>query len=346
MPDRRRRVSAEDVAREAGVSRTTVSFVLNNTPGKGITESTRQRVLDAANRLGYEPNEYARRLARTANLSVGVLVCHSQFAYSDVFITRVLEGMSQVANRFRARLSLEPVRINEPSYLDLAGRYGFDGIILINAHEADEALMEVADRGFPAVSMDDVGEISVDQVYVDNEAAAEEMTTYLLNLGHRRIAFIGHAPSAYYSSQKRLGGYRRALEWHGVEFDDSLVRFADFTERSGYEQMDHVIEHAGDVDAVFAGNDVVAYGVIRALKNAGHRIPEDTSVAGFDDDYVSRFLNPPLTTMALPASSYGAAAVEMLMERVVEPDGPQPRTRILKARMSVRGSCAPPRQAG
>lgn len=341
MPDRKRRVSAEDVAREAGVSRTTVSFVLNNTPGKGITESTRERVLDAAARLGYKPNEHARRLARTASLSIGVLVCHSQFAYSDVFITRVLEGMSQVANRFRARLSLEPVRLDEPSYLDLARRYAFDGIILINAHEADRALMEVADHRYPAVSMDDVGEIAVDQVYVDNIAAAEEMTSYLLNLGHRRIAFVGHAPNAYYSSQKRLEGYRRAMQKHAGGFDESLVRFADFTERSGVEQMNELLAEVGTVEAVFAGNDVVAYGVIRALINAGHRIPEDTSVAGFDDDYVSRFLNPPLTTMALPASSYGAAAVEMLMERVGEPDGPEPRTRILKARMSVRGSCAP-----
>lgn len=342
MPERRRRVSAEDVAREAGVSRTTVSFVLNNTPGKGIAESTRQRVLDAAARLGYEPNEHARKLARTRSLSVGVLVCHTQFTYSDVFITRVLEGMSQVANRFRARLVLEPVRIDEPSYLELARRYGFDGIILINAHDEDPALMEIAAERFPAVSMDDVGEIAIDQVYVDNAAAASELTSYLLGLGHRRIGFIGHAAHTYYSSRKRLEGYRRALEGAGYVFDPSYVAFADFSERSGYIQAQALFERVGEVDAIFAGNDVVAYGAIRAVIDRGCRIPDDLSIVGFDDDYVSRFLNPPLTTMALPANSFGAAALEMLMQRVAEPSIRDPRNRILEARLAVRGSCAPP----
>ncbi len=337
------RVSAEDVAKEAGVSRTTVSFVLNNTPGKSIAEATRQRVIEAAARLGYIPNENARRLARTRARTIGLFVCHSQAVYSDAFITRVLEGMSQAVNRFRARLVVQPVSLRETNYLDIARRDEADGIILINAHVDDRALAAVAEEGFPTVAMDYVGDVPVDQVYVDNSSAAREITEYLLELGHRRIAMITHASPVFFSARKRLEGYRAALKHGGVSYDPGLVRHADFSEQSGFVQMQGILSTAPDVTAVFAGNDVVAYGVIQALHQAGLRVPEDLSVVGYDDDYMSRFLNPPLTTMVLPAAGHGAAAVETLVERMTSSANGTPVFRELRAHIAVRDSCGPPR---
>lgn len=341
----KRPTSAADVARAAGVSRTTVSFVLNNTPGKSITEATRQRVLDAATRLGYTPNENAQRLARTRSRTVGLFICHSQFIYSDVFITRVLEGMSQAVNRYRARLVVQPVSLRDTDYRDIVRRDGVDGIILINAHEEDPALRALADEDFPTVSMDYLDDVLIDQVYVDNEAAARQVTEYLIGLGHRRIAMIAHAPGVFLSARKRFAGYRRALEHAGIPFDPGLVRHADFSEESGFVQMEHLLRAGTMPSAVFAGNDVVAYGALQAIQQAELRVPEDISLAGFDDDYVSRFLNPPLSTMALPAAGHGSAAVNMLMTRIEEGERrsePRPVRRLLSSHISVRDSCAPP----
>ncbi len=341
----KRRVSATDVARAAGVSRTTVSFVLNNTPGKSITEGTRQRVLEAAARLGYTPNEDARRLARIRSRTIGLFICHSRFVYSDVFITRVLEGMSQSANKYRARLVVQPVSLRDTDYRELARRDRVEGIILINAHDEDPALLALAEDGFPTVSMDFLDEVPIDQVYVDNAAAAGEITEYLVGLGHRRIGMITHAPPVFLSARKRLEGYRTALERAGLSYDPALVRHADFSEESGFIQMQDLLASDRRPTAVFAGNDVVAYGALQAAHQAGLIVPEDISIAGFDDDYMSRFLNPPLTTMVLPAAGHGAAAVEALMNRLehdpADPPG-QPLRRLFRAHISVRDSCSPP----
>jgi LacI family transcriptional regulator len=335
------RVSAEDVAREAGVSRTTVSFVLNNTPGKSIPESTRQRVLDAAGRLGYTPNEDARRLARVRARTIGLFICHSQFVYSDAFITRALEGMSQAVNRYRVRLVVHPVSLREASYIALARQTGASGIVLINTHTEDPALAELAASGFPAVSMDYLDDGAIDQVYVDNEAAAREIVEYVLGLGHRRIGMITHAPPVFFAARKRLEGYRGAIEAAGVEYDPSLVRHADFSEQSGYTQMQDLLKRVPDITAVFAGNDVVAYGAMQAILQSGRRIPDDLSIVGFDDDYMSRFLNPPLTTMVLPAAGHGATSIDTLMKRIDDPETGRPFRKLLQAHIAIRESCAP-----
>lgn len=337
------RVSAEDVAKEAGVSRTTVSFVLNNTPGKSIAEATRQRVMEAASRLGYVPDENARRLARTRTRTVSLLVCHNQLVYSDAFITRVLEGMSQAVNRARVRLLVHPVSLRATDYQDIAHRDRAEGIVLINAHDEDTALQDLARSDFPVVTMDYVGALGVDQVYIDNCAAAKDMVRYLLELGHRKVAILVHAPRIFFSASKRLAGYREALKQAGIEADLDLIRFASFSEQSGFDQMNDLLQSRPDITAVFAGNDVVAYGAMQAILQTGRSIPEDVSLAGFDDDYMSRFLSPALTTVALPASGHGAAAVEVLVERMNGAAPDDPVERLLSTHLVTRESTGPPR---
>lgn len=345
MPREKHVVSAEDVAREAGVSRTTVSFVLNNTPGKSIKESTRERVLDAAARLGYIPNEDARRLAMVRTMTIALIVCHSQFVYSDAFITRALEGMSQAANRARARLVVLPVGLRQASYLDLARQTDASGIVLINTHEQSDALRELAAARFPAVSMDYLENVAVDQSYVDNQGASREAVEHLAGLGHRRIALIAHAAPVFSTSRMRLEGYRAALGEAGIPYDPAIVRHADFSEHSGFLEMTWLLKNAPDVTAVFAGNDVVAYGAMQAVLQADLRIPEDMSIVGFDDDYMSRFLNPPLTTMALPAAGHGAMSVELLIDRIRGLQEPPPVRRTIPFSIAVRSTTGPPRDS-
>lgn len=337
---KRSRVSAADVAGEAGVSRTTVSFVLNNTPGKHISESTRQRVLEAAARLGYEPNQDARRLAMLRNRSIGLFICHSQYVYTDAFIVRTIEGMSQAVNRHRVRLVIQPLGLREQSYLSLAERDNVDGIILINTHDDDPALTEVIDAGFPAVSMDYLENREISQVYVDNRVAGRELVDYLATLGHRRIAMITHAPTYFSASKMRLQGYRDAMEAHGAEIAEGYITYGDFSEQSGYQAMNELLNLRRPPTAVFAGNDVVAYGALTAIKEAGLLVPQDISLVGFDDDYLSRYLDPPLTTMALPAAGMGSAAAALLVDRL-DRETPAAKTQrlVLPTHIAIRSSC-------
>lgn len=321
------------------MSRTTVSFVLNNTPGKNISEPTRQKVLLTASRLGYTPNEDARRLAMVRHNSIGLYICHSQYVYTDAFIVRTVEGMSQAVNRHRARLVIHPLTLNESSYLKLARQDEVDGIILINAHDEDPALAELESAGFPAVAMDYLPDSGVDQVYVDSKRAAAELVQYLVDLGHRRIAMITHASVVYSASKMRLAGYRRALDAAGIDYESSLVRYGDFSEHSGYAAMQSLLALDWPPTAVFAGNDVVAYGAMSAIRDAGLAIPGDMSIVGFDDDYLSRYLNPPLTTVALPAAGMGSAAASLLISRLDGEVADFPTRIVLPAHISVRGSC-------
>ena len=336
----KRRVSAEDVASEAGVSRTTVSFVLNNTPGKAISEETRRRVLEAAERLGYIPDEHARRLAMSRKRAIGLFIGHSQYVYTDAFISRVVEGMAQAMNRRRVQLIIHPVSLTERSYMHLAKRDQVEGIVFINTHDDDPAIAEVIDVGFPAVSLDPLGNREIDQVYVDNEDATNEVVRYLLQLQHQDIAMITHARTEYSASRIRLAAFKSVCREAGIEPRPDWVQYGDFSEHSGYVATQRILASHPLPTAIFAGNDVVAYGAMRAINDAGLRIPDDISLCGFDDDYLSRYLNPPLTTMALPAAGMGSAAVSLLMSRLDgDEDVPFPSKVVLPAQLSIRSSC-------
>ncbi len=242
-------ISAQDVALLAGVSRTTVSFVLNNTPGKNISEVTRRKVREAAESLGYLPNEEARKLAMTRDRSFGLFICHDQPVYSDMFLTRVLEGMSQADNRLRVRLVVHPTQLRETSYLDLARRDSVDGIIFINVHDDDPAFIELLGEEFPAVCMDFVGDVRIDQVYIDNVAAARQTVQHLIDLGHRSIGMIAHADPLYLASRTRIIGYEEALAAADIELVNARLRTGDFSEQSGYREMQELLRADPSVTA-------------------------------------------------------------------------------------------------
>ncbi|MFW5994500.1 MAG: LacI family DNA-binding transcriptional regulator [Spirochaetia bacterium] len=340
---KRKRISAADVARMAGVSRTTVSFVLNNTPGKSISEDTRQRVLEACRRLNYEPDENARRVAMVRNQTVGLYIRHSQYVYTDAFIVRTVEGMAQAVNRHRIQLVIQPIsQQTRIGYSNLIDRDGLDGVILINTREDDPEIDDLIRSDVPVVSLDDLGDAPIDQVIVDNHGAAGAMVDYLLQLGHERIAMIAHAPTYYTASHLRVNGYHAAMSRAGISVPEGFLQIADFSEQSGYEAMKQLLSLRTEPTAVFAGNDVVAYGALFAIREAGLQIPGQISLVGFDDDYLSRYLNPPLTSMALPAAGMGSAAVERLVAHMSAGAPVTAQRMVLPANISVRASSAPP----
>lgn len=315
---KKRMVSASDVAKLAGVSRTTVSFILNNTPGKHISEATRQRVLQAATALEYVPDEDAVSVARRTHYTIGFFICHSSSIFTDAYIIRLIDGMALVLNKHRCQLVLQPLRQSQTNYGELARSHGLDGVILINTHTNDPGIAELERAGLPLVVIGSIQELHIPQVDIDNTAAAREMTEYLISLGHSKIAMIVHAPVSYYAAAHRLLGYTAALEAAGIPVNPEYIRIADFTEASGYRAMGELLDLTDRPTAVFAGNDVVAYGAMQAIQDAGLEIPRDISLAGFDDDYLSRYINPPLTTVTQPAAGLGEAAARLVLKQILE----------------------------
>ena len=337
---KRKGVSSAEVAQEAGCSRTTVSFVLNNTPGKNISEETRIKVLEAADRLGYIPDENARRLVMGRTRSVGFFICHSMSIYSDAFLIRLMEGVTQVLNKRRVQLVLQPLKLKDMNYMRLAHEDQVDGIILTNTHDHDRGIPELVRKNFPFVVNGSLEDKNIPQVDVDNRKAAAEMASYLLGLGHRRIAMITHAPLTFWAARERLEGFRQALTGFQIDLNEDYLAVGDFTEESGYNAAKKILSLPVPPTAIFAGNDIIAYGVYKAAKDMSVSIPGSLSVAGFDDDFLSRYLNPPLTTMNLPAGGLGSTAAQLLLDKMDSGASAFQRGPIiLPTRMSIRESC-------
>ena len=309
-----RGASSAEVARLAGVSRTTVSFVLNNTPGKVIPEDTRKRVIEAARALDYQPDVNARRVAKATRRTVGLVIGHSGSAYSDAYILRLLEGIAPVLNKARCRLVMVPVRRNLPIDPAMALHYGLDGVLVTNLRHAEPDLGALALTKVPLVAIGVVADGSICQIDIDNHRAACQATAHLLEFGHRDLGMIIHAPLAYAAARTRLAGFREALAGAGITVPDSWIQVADFTEESGYRCMQYLLSQARSPTAVFAGNDAIAWGAMQAIQDANLHIPGDISLVGFDDDFPSRFLDPPLTSVTVPAASLGERAARMLLD--------------------------------
>jgi len=334
---KRKPVSQVEIARVAGVSRTTVSFVLNNVRGKNISEETRQRVVAAAREFGYSPDESAVDTATSREGAVSLFVCHSESAFSDAYILRLLEGMGPALHKSRYDLRVVQFRVSRHDYVETARKGGYAGIMLLNTHADDPGIAELEASRLPFVVIGSLPDDSLAQVDIDNAEAAGRAGQYLVGLGHRDIAVIAHAPATFLAVRARLEGFLGALRAAGVELPESRLHYASFTEESGHAAMKELLAE-GRPSAVFATNDMVAYGAMRALDEAGLAVPDDVSIVGFDDDYMSRYTNPPLTTVTLPAEGIGRRAAESLL-RVVHGGHIHGGIHILPTSLTIRRSC-------
>jgi DNA-binding LacI/PurR family transcriptional regulator len=342
----RKRVTAQDVARLAGVSRTTVSFVLNNVTDMRISEETRQKVLEAARLLNYHPDAVARRMVTGQTRVLGFVLRQSpEQAFADLFLPQVLNGLSQAAARQGYQVLFEPIPPDQPNtmYARLVNERHVDGIILSGPRFDDEDLLRLHREGAALVLIGRLPDVEIPYVDVDNIGGARMATEYLIRKGHRRIGLITNAPLSYTASAERLAGYRQALEAAGLPFDETLVRCGNFTPQSGYQAMTDLLQVRPLPTAVFVASDTVALGALQAIRHAGLQIPTDISLIGFDDIPLAGFLDPPLTTVHLPAFNLGWEAAEMLLQRL-QTEEASPLYRLLATHLVERESCAPPRK--
>jgi DNA-binding LacI/PurR family transcriptional regulator len=336
----RQRIISQDVAKRAGVSRTTVSFVLNGVKEANISEETRERVLAAAAELGYVPDATAQALATGRSRTIGLVFTRSN-PYANVGSThiQIIEGLMGVVRQFGVRLLIDSLGHAETadSYLDLARTKRIDGLILFDLRADDQALYDLVHDDFPVVLLGRLPGVNVCSVEFDNRAGAQAAVEHLLAQGHTRIGLIAHGPLAFTGVTERALGYQDALATAGIAFDDTLVRYGDFGPDSGFAAAMSLLAAPVAPTALFVTSDVVAYGVLAALHERGIAIPDAMAVVGFDDQPLARFLTPPLTTVRISFEDMGRQAGKLLLDlihRDIEPG----RQVLLDAALIVRAS--------
>ena len=338
-----RRPTGEDVASEAGVSRTTVSFVLNGRMDMKIPTETRQRVIDAAERLAYHPQSSARQLAggRSNVIALVMRQTPEQIA-SDAVLAETLRGLASAARVDGFRVMVEPLEPDghDAAYTALLRAQHADGLIISGPRLDDPSLVALISEDFPIVIQGAFPGATVASVDIDNLAGARGAVEHLVSLGHKHIACITNAPLVYTAAQERLDGYRQAMHGAGLQTPDELMIEAAFDAPSGHTAMADLLGRGVAFDAVFVASDVVALGAIGALREAGRRVPSDISVVGFDDIPLAAYFDPPLTTVRLPAFELGQAAGRALLGRIAN-HGIATRT-LLSTELIVRASTAPP----
>lgn len=336
-----RRVTSRDVADRAGVSRTTVSFVLNDVPGANISQETRERVLQAAQELGYVPDAAARSLASRRTHTLGlVLVRNQSHIAADAFLPQVIHGLTESTRQAGFHLLLEPVEdISHPdAYIHLVRAKHIDGIVLSGPRFDDKQLTTLVKEGFPVVLLGQLPAKSACFVDVDNRSAARVAVEHLIQVGHQRIACITNASLEYTGSADRLAGYRDALQAAGLAYEERLVRLGDFVPESGYQAAHSLLQRMPPPAALFVASDVVAFGAMAAIRERGLSIPDDVALVGFDDVPLARYVDPPLTTVRLPAAELGRQAGKMIIG-LIQNGGVVAKQMILETKLIVRASC-------
>lgn len=330
-------VTIMDVAREVGVSYSTVSRVINNF--EHVHPETRQKVLEAIARLGYVANQQARSLAGGRSQVIGLLVPE----IGNTYIGTVMRGIDAELAAAEYDLMLYTThhrRIKESQYVAALTRGVTDGLLLLVPRNSQAYIESLYQRQFPYIVIDHQGFDDYSPAVVGNNwQGAFDATEYLLNLGHRRIGHVA-GDQRLSAGVDRLSGYRAALEKYQVPYDPALVIEGRFSQEESYQAANALLDLAEPPTAIFAGNDMSAFGALEAIRSRGLRVPEDVSLVGFDDIPEAAYTHPALTTVRQPLEDMGRIATRMLLEIISTGKLPSKRV-VVETQLIVRQSCRP-----
>lgn len=330
-------VTVKDVAEKSGVSVSTVSHVINGT--RFVSEDLRNKVREAMNTLEYKPNLIARSLRTKRSNVLGLIIADITNPYYSE-MARNIESLGHIQNFTVMLCNSEGEPIKEEFYINRLMEMRADGIIIISSKIHQEKLEEMVGRDLPVVLIDKHGVgIHMDLVAIDEYEGGRLATEHLISLGHRRIACI-NGVSENYLNLDRLRGFRAAMESAGLDTDEQLIISSDFDVVAGFRNAKMLLEMEDKPTAIFATGDLIAYGVIQAAHQMGVRIPEELSVVGFDDIYLSKFFVPPLTTVKQPLYEISEAAINCFFERM-ENNQKTGRTIHYNVHLEVRESTGP-----
>jgi len=327
-------VKMSEVAKLAKVSTSTVSRVLSNAPY--IAEETRQRVLEAVKSLNYKPNRLASNFRKRSSKTVVVVLPD----ITNVFFSKIIQGLQTVAKESDYHVLLGDTGNNlqlEKEFIELVKERLVDGLILTTARIPKEEILAASQIMPVVLACEYIDGYDVPTVCIDNIIAARQATEHLINLGHKKIAFIT-GPLGIILSKDRLDGYRQALLLNEIFIDESLIQEGDFTVKSGYDITMKFLAVESPPTAIFASNDEMAVGAIKAIKQKGFRVPEDIAIVGFDDIPLCNIVEPELTTIAQPRYDIGCQAMEMLL-KIIKGDSLERRQIVLPHKLEIRDSC-------
>ncbi len=330
-------LTLEDIARMSGVSRSTVSRVINGDPK--VNQRTRKKVEQIIQEINFQPNMAARGLAAGHTRVIGLVIpVGVSFIFTDPYFPLLIQGVSAacIAHEYSVMLWLA-----EPKYeRKTIGQILYGGLIdgvVVSALALDDPLVDrlfESNRPFITVGRHPTNE-KISYVDVDNRSGAYLGVSYAFRAGHKKVALIG-GPLNTISGLDRHQGYLDALHERGLSLQPELVAEGDYSDSSGYQAMKRLLPQRPD--AVFVASDAMAFAAMRAIQEAGLSIPQDIAVVGFDDIPPSATSNPPLTTVRQPILGTGKMAAEMLIEMIAHPN-PQPRRVVLPTELVVRASC-------
>jgi DNA-binding LacI/PurR family transcriptional regulator len=325
----------EQVAALAGVSRATVSRVVNGSPK--VLPDTVAAVEQAIGQLGYVPNRAARALVTRRTDSVALVMPEPDSrVFSDPFFAGILRGVSRTLAPTSSQLVLliEPAEGDDQRLLRYLRGGHVDGAIIVSHHGRDNVLQELAQLPLPIVfSARPIGvEVPVASVDVDNVAGARTAVEYLLSKGRKRIGIIA-GPLDMTAGLDRLTGYREVVAEAGIA---EAVVFGDFTAEGGEQATVQLLDEHPDLDGIFVANDLMATATLRVLSQRGRRVPDDVSVVGFDDSVVATTTTPQLTTVRQPVEKLGSRLAELLLAKIGGADLTSPE--IYGTELVVRGS--------
>jgi LacI family repressor for deo operon, udp, cdd, tsx, nupC, and nupG len=327
-------VRIADVAKLANVSTATVSRVISNSGS--VKSETTAKVLEAIEKLNYQPNLLARQLRRLETKTILVIVPD----ITNPFFSNVLRGIETVAieNGYQVILGDTDNHVDrESGYLNILRQKKADGTILLTARSDQHLLEEIASE-YPVVLACEYFEGSkLPTVSIDNISSARKATEYLISLNHKRIAHIS-GPLEVVVGRDRLRGYHQAMIQHSLPVEPFLVQEGDFSYESGFNLMMKLLALKNPPTAVFAANDEMAIGAIKAIKSKGLKVPDDLSVIGFDDIKFASIFEPALTTIAQPTFEMGKKAIELLLKLINNGELEKDQY-ILEDKLVVRDSC-------
>ena len=322
-----------DVAQRAGVSISTVSRVLNNSAA--VDEAKRARVEEAAAALGYSPNPNALGLLGQSTGGIGVLLPYIAGDFFSEFLHGIDRATSDAGYFLIVSSSHRSVKEFRAVIQGLNRRV--DGLIVMSTEVPAQTVMEWLPADLPITFVNtDVAGTDADAINFDNRGGACAVTEHLLDQGHTRIAFLA-GPEGSFDAQARLDGFRETLAARGLE--PALVLPGDFTLESGVAAVPALLDADPRPTALFAANDLSAYGVLSGLRDLGLQVPDDLAIAGFDDIQLSRFSSPTLTTVHAPVREMGRAAIDRLLARIGDEEVADGAT-VLSTEVQVRQSTA------
>lgn len=332
------KITIGEIARMAGVSKTTVSRVINEKPD--VDPQTRERILGLIDDYGFQPNAFAKAISLQKSNHIGLIIPHdAQYVYSNPFYTEVMRGVSTKVDQTGYYLVL--CFAHETNYLDIYRQNRVDGFVLLSPGSYHRHIIEsLNEEQVPFVSTAKISyQEDMTYVDVDNFYGATVAMEYLVALGHRKIAYIGKP--TLQSSIDRLSGYRTVLEKYDLPRREDWVLTTDISSvEGGYTYTSRLLQQDDLPTAIFLANDVMAIGAINALRENGLRVPEDLSVFGFDDIPLARYINPSLSTIRQPTYEKGMEAARLLV-RMLE-SGQPAQSLTLPVELVVRQSTAAP----